>query len=211
MNRLIIVFIALITISVAANAQFFVEGIVGLQHQGGKESNGGVNNDSPSFLTIDVSPKVGYQLSDGIMVGANPFFLLSTEKLSEDSETKTQIWGFSVFGRYRLLGTEKLSLFAENSISIGKGFAKGKTDSNITFSRAMTNFMVSVYPVVLYDLSDKFSIIGALDFLSVDFVSSKMKDDIYDRKVTTNQFGFNLQSLMFNRLGNIGIGFIYNF
>jgi len=216
MKIIINVFIMLVATIATVNAQFFVEGGFGVGYRGGNESDGGVSKDSYSTLTITVAPKVGYWLSDGISVGASPFFIWDNQKIpatqtKEKSELKTQRWGFSVFGRYRLLGTEKFSVLVESSMDIGGGTVKEKIGSDTSLSRSMSSIRFNVFPALSYDLTDKFSIIARCETFNLGFTSETIKDKITDRKVTTNYFNFRGSSSIYGRIDGISIGFIYNF
>ncbi len=70
MKKIVIVFFALVAVTVTGNAQFFVEGEAGASFNGGEATDGGISKDIPSFFAFSVSPKMGYWLNDNIAVGA---------------------------------------------------------------------------------------------------------------------------------------------
>lgn len=216
MQRIIIVFIMLAATTVAGNAQYFAEWSMGVSYQGGKVSNDGVSTDSPSYLTISVMPRVGYWLTDGVAVGACPTFILSKQKYPgsqsvEKSERTTQLWGGSVFGRYRLWEKGKLSVLAVSEINILGGAVKEKTGLDTNFSRSSSYIRINVYPAVSYTLTDKLSIIARWEFFNLSFTSETVKDKLTDSKVTFNNFGFSTRSDIIGRIGDFGIGFTYKF
>jgi len=216
MKRVIVLLIVLIGSTVVGNAQYFVEWSMGASYQGGEESNGGASTVSPSYLTIEVMPRVGYWLSDGVAVGASPFFIWSNQKFQESpnmekTEMTLQIWGLSVFGRYRLFGTEKLSILCVSEIDNGRGSLNKKTESFASINYSTSYIRFNLYPAVSYCLSGKLSIIARWEFLDLRFHSETIKDKIAGGKKTTNSFGFKTRSDIFGSISEISLGFTYNF
>jgi len=218
LQKIIIVVVLLAANIVGGKAQYFVEGSVGVMYQGQKLSVSGAPMDTSSFFMLNVYPKAGYWINDHIALGINPFFSLTIERFLENSNgenlvRKTQMWGFAVFGRYKLLGKGKFSVFVDCPINIGGAIIKEKAGSNTNMNRSMTTIGIDMFPVVSYDLTDKFSIVVTNDFLSLGFVSYTIKDKSNDFKVTTNQFIFCTQSNsnILGYLSTISIGIVYKF
>jgi|GEM_PF-2038064 len=207
MKKTIIVFIIIVLTSIAVNAQFFIEGSIGLQYINGNNSDG---VKSPSSFSINISPQAGYWLNENIAIGTNATIGISNsiERPNEPNiEKRTyQNWNFSIFGHYKLWGKEKLSLLIETPVGIGGGTIKENTKKIISESV----IFIKAFPLVSYDLTEEFSIIAKCDFLSFGFTSNNVKNDV-GYKITNNKFDFNLQSTFFSSLSNIKIGFIYNF
>jgi len=202
---------------VAANAQFFVEGIVGVSHY----KHGYVGSSPFSTFSISISPKTGYWLNDKIAVGTEVSFSNSVSKnntFDPDSQEPTirEIrrpgFEFSVFGRYKMWGTEKLSFIVDGSIMVGIGSYKEKIGSSLMKTYASSSLIgINVQPAITYDLTDKFSIVARSDFLNLGFVSETTKAKETDAKETFNRFDFLIRSNIFSSLGSIKIGFMYNF
>jgi len=215
------VFVILAINSIVCSAQFFVEGGVGVNYSAG-EKNGDKQVEN-SFNSIWFSPQVGYWLNDNIAVGSRVVYNktksneittnLINPELSDNKEIMTSNWRFSAFSRYKLWETEKISLLLDGSIYyeesslILKTLVTDISDSN-------SRFGINVFPAISYDFNDKFSIITRCNFLSMELYSEKGKfDSSYDgsAKNKTNHFNFGTSSSVFSSLGNINIGFIYNF
>ena len=215
MKKIIILCILLITTAVTtANAQFFIEGNVEFKGMNGKVT--GFN--SVNTNTFSISPDIGYWLNDKVAIGINPIFFISSNKnmnpnnvYDSDLDLKAQGWMFLVFGRYKLWGTEKLSLLIETPVGYGKSTQKETKYAMTTADISKSQFSVFVHPLVSYKLSEKFSIVTRCNFLSFGFNSFNSKDKVNDRKSTNNQFSFDAQSTLFNSVGGISIGFTYNF
>ena len=203
MKKIIILCILITTTIITANAQFFIEGGVNLRS---------LNTEVLSSTNFGISPIVGYWLNENIAVGINPSVGANKEVSDviypEDYSLKNRIWMFSVFGRYKLWGTEKLSLLVETPVRYGISTLKRKENANTVVDGSHSLFSVYAQPLVSYKLSERFSMVATCNFLNIGFSSSTNKEN---SKSTINQFNFNAQSSLFDSLGNISIGFIYNF
>ncbi|MDR1153782.1 MAG: hypothetical protein LBL04_03650 [Bacteroidales bacterium] len=211
----------------AGNAQFFVEGSVHVSYSGSESEyhrpTDALLLSSSSSSSIGISPQAGYWLNDGIAVGVKVNLIRRTSKFTGpdpiDPEQEiernysTPEWRFSVFGRYKLWGTEKLSLLVDGSIGIGGNYTKDISGSSGKVE-ARSMIRINVFPMVSYDLTEKLSIIAACDFLSLSFTSETVKNLSTDNRSVSKAskvFGFNTRSTIFSSLTNMSIGFIYNF
>ena len=224
MNRLIIVFIALATISVAANAQFFAEWSMGLHYNDNNVSFGYVieNQNMSTDIWFLASPTMGYQLNDNFSVGTKYSFATKINKkiIKDESvdpnrvvdfEKREPRWSFDIFCRYNFWRKEKLSFLFESSFFIGGGKIIETTDGIKLKTNSSSSIGIYALPLVTYDLSDKFTMIMACDFLKVSFSSTTDKNEIIDFKVKNNNFGLDTGSILINAIGSLKIGFIYNF
>ncbi len=217
MKRVIIVLIILATTSLAGNAQFFIEGNIGVTYNSDYRYDTSQSN--PANFSFDISPQVGYWLNDHIAVGTTVSLrqrilkdiVIDPDNPDQKIEQRFPGWEFAVFGRYKLWGKENFSLLVESSIFIDGSSVKEKNGSNTKKIQSESTFGLSVYPLISYDLTDKFSIITTCSFLSLDLSSHSIKDEDTGTKNRYNHFGFNAQSTVFESLANIQIGFIYNF
>ena len=71
LKSVIITCIILVATTVAGNAQFFVQGNIGMMHQAGKRSYNDVSEDLPTTYAILFISKVGYRLNNVFAVGPN--------------------------------------------------------------------------------------------------------------------------------------------
>ena len=211
----------------AGNAQFFVEGSVGVDC-----SENGIDNSNlyeTSSFSISISPQVGYWLNDKVAIGTrvtlskydskykltNP----SNPEYNRNSDTKTSRWQFSAFSRYKLWGTGKISLLLDGSIYYegSREITNYEGETSVTKnSTSGSRFGCYVFPAVSYDLNKKFSIIAKCNFFSLNFYSENKKlkntSDGYTTNNKSRDYHFNSgTSSNILSLGNINIGFIYNF
>jgi len=210
----------LVAIIAAGNAQFFVEGNIRV-----------VSDSNPSYdpniyplnnLSIDITPQAGYWLNDNIAVGTKVSLKQTVSKylITDPADPNRKIekkistpeWGISAFGRYKLWGKEKFSLLVDGSIGIDRSSSKEKTGSaNPEKLNTRTKIGISAYPLISYDLNDKFSMVAVCHFLRLDLYSYTVKNENNGEKYRNNHIGFHTQSTIFSSLAGFKIGFIYNF
>ena len=212
MRKIIIISILMTATILTAKAQFFVEGYIGVNYTN-TEAPTGVSH-IRSTSSFGISPQIGYWLNDNIAVGVVADVGRSIDKYvttdHQERETVRQTWGFSVFGRYKLWGTEKFSVLIETPARIGRVTQKEETDAITTLDYSNSVISIRAYPLISYALTEKFSIITGCNFLSLGFYSYNGRYE-GSYKTTTNRFVFDAQSSVFNSLSNISIGFTYNF
>ena len=216
MKKVTTVFYFLVVAVVAANAQFFVEGSVGVLY-----SESTTSNDvfpllaAQTILKFNASPVLGYQLNDKFAVGVKATFSKQTEKMSLlgesgdviESETQSDWKTFSVFNRYKLWGTQKFSLLLESSIFFDKYNYSGREPQ---YGSNSSGKGVNVLPLVTYDLSEKFNFIVRCDFLDFEFRNETTITKA-GTKTKDNRLRCGLSSDIFTSLFNISLGIIYKF
>jgi len=226
-QRFFLVLIMLAATTVVGNAQFFVEGSVGMDYGGAKTSLTGISNDVPSsILSFHFSPKLGYWLNDNIAIGVKGYFSGSTNKQKKvdpnnpyevEFETKEHTSGFAVFSRYKMFGTEKLSFLLESSVFLERYTADGykieeyKSPEKILLAQSVSTFGIDAMPLITYDLSQKFSLSATAEFFSLSFFSQTNKIEEADVKQKVVRFRFGANTDIFRSLSGIRIGFIYKF
>jgi hypothetical protein len=221
MKKAVITFIILVATVTAGNAQFFVEGGLGVSFSEGEYTQEGSMTNRTSGSTFNISPKVGYWVNDRMAVGASVFYYGSTQKTAisgpdnPDPERKTELrqprLGFSVFGRYQLLQISKFSVLAECSMGMHGNKTKQKSESITKETSSDTYLNMNMFPLISYDLTDRISLITTCDFMSLRFTSYTFKNKEIDRKTTSHGFSFGTNSSIFNSLSDIRIGFMYKF
>ena len=207
MKNLFITFILITATVLTANAQLFIEGYIDANQSSSSGQYINYINSSPS--SFNVSPQVGYWLSDNIAVGISP---------SYHSRNNYTEWSVSVFGRYKVWEAKKLSLLIETPVGYSKSIWKETVPLSVissstnptTIKKTSYDIYVRAYPLISYDLNKRFSLITRCNFLSIGFNSITAKAD-NGYKGTTNQFSFNANSNLFSSLGNMSIGFVYKF
>jgi len=113
MKRFFITAVLVVSMILTASAQLFVGGGIGVDMSGGKfVPKTGDESEHPKTFTFQISPKIGYYVSEDLAVGVNFGFLSSTETVpkeyygltqTEEIKESTTGWNFGVFGRVGLM------------------------------------------------------------------------------------------------------------
>ena len=228
MKKVCIVIMMLAAIIAAGNAQtdadnsrFFVEGSLNLINQGGTRSLDGVSKEIPSTFAYRFTSIVGYRLNDVFAVG--PHIAIETTNYKQmmpdpdnpvneiEFTSKDFLWTFDVFCRYELVRRGKFSLHIHTQMGIDRGSTKEKTGDTVE-KKTKTIKMIGFnnVPFIAYDISDKFSLITAVNFLSFGGSKRTVKYENTGETVKTHYLGFSAQNRVFY-IGDVGIGFTYKF
>ena len=219
-----IIVIAAVTMTLAANAQAFIEGNLSVSYSNDEKTDFGSKYSNSSIRT-NISPKIGFLLNDKFAIGGSMSIIIgsgNSDSINYNEEHHLKIrdlgLGFSIFSRYKILEKGKFSLLVEGSTGIQRITTKTNFEhvekSGVQWGGhnkyEMFSFGISIAPVVSYDITDNISIITTSDFLSLNFLHSINKDE-YSNRNTSNNFGFGAKSTIFSSLEGIRIGFIYKF
>lgn len=205
----------------SANAQLWFGGSVGFNSNSDKDviKAGGQEIKSKSVAnSFSLSPKVGFQISDDLAVGARLTF--TSAKTFPDKEDNANNWtksstvSFAPFARYTFASFGKFALKGVAEMSFGVESPKssahvgGKTQT--TNGDKTTTIALNVYPMVSYTISDHFDLEAGLNFFGLSASSATTKDaDDSNNKETVNSFGLMGNSDNVLTVGRVTIGFIY--
>ena len=214
MKRGIILLIMLVAAIAAGNAQFFVEGSVGVSYWERTSQNFFANK------TLNISPLAGYRLNENTALGLSASLIRNTySNVTVDSDTgddfvverKEHGWDFAVFDRYKIWGTKKFSILVESSVYIYKGTLEGNREWTTMqmLNLTQTSIGVKAMPLIVYDLSDRFSIIASCNFLSLNLNYIAQDSKKTGLKVRFWGFESAVTSSIYSNLPDIGI--IYYF
>ncbi|MDR0863802.1 MAG: porin family protein [Candidatus Symbiothrix sp.] len=173
---------------VSANAQFYAGGSFGYNSSTTK----GDKNTTSSF---SIAPMVGYRLNDkldfGLSISANSYKSTSRvegyDALYYAVKYKTQDFSVAPYLRYSMIKFGKFNILGSAGIFAGKG--KMKQEILVVSEEKYTNWGASIYPTVIYDLSDKFAVFSNLNFFRLGFSQTKIEDGY-----TTTDFDFILNA-----------------
>lgn len=150
------------------------------------------NTAFPDFkrANLFLRPRAGIFVSDLTSVGIKLQY-----SMAETNGFNSYSFEFGVYSRFHKMVSEKLYIYFEPSVSIGKG-----SDENITGSDTETNnFAIQVAPGMTYFISPKIALemnLGALFYTT-------SKRDQPSGEITTNNYGLNLN------LSTVSLGFSY--
>ncbi|GHT77669.1 hypothetical protein AGMMS50262_19290 [Bacteroidia bacterium] len=188
--------IALLSI-VSANAQFYIGGSFGYNSSTTKPEEG----DKIKSSSFTISPEVGYHLNDklelGLAVSVNPSTsntIITVGRENIVTATKTQIFLAAPYLRYSLFKFNKFNVLGSVILIAGKGRTETEIENSIfgignATEIKYTIFGASIYPTVIYDLSNKVAVFSNLNFFKLGFSQTKIKDGN-----TTTDFSFALDA-----------------
>ncbi|MDR3046360.1 MAG: porin family protein [Bacteroidales bacterium] len=173
---------------VLANAQFYAGGSFGYNSSTAKEDK----NTASSF---SIAPTVGYRLNDkldfGLSVSAKSYNstsrMVGLDALYYTVKYKTQDFSVEPYLRYSIIQFDKFNILGSAGIFAGKG--KMNQETLVISEEKYTNWGASIYPTVIYDLSDKFALFSHLNFFRLGFSQTKIEDGN-----TTTDFDFLLNA-----------------
>ncbi len=191
---------------VAANAQFLIGGDLGFTYGSneGFETPANVNVDN-STIGFQIEPKVGYELSDAMSVGAYlGFGYQKQENNLTNTDVKTTTWEVAPFLRYNCLSFGKFTVAAEATIGVA---GESVADNYSTIS-----FGVNVTPWLVYNLNEKWSLETGLNFLNLGWNYSSTDYDLAGvDDLKTNAFGIGVDANNIFNVGAITVGATYKF
>ena len=197
-KKVFLMFLAVVFTANMASAQMILIGNMGFNYAGGNSTTGGQSNDLPSRFAFQVSPKAAIFLTKNLGVGIGGGFSSSiTNDHILNTKQITNGWSACVFARRLLVAGDRVALNFDGSINV----AGAKTKASNPINR--NAFSIEFAPVVAYNLSERFNIALASDFLKLGFqsVSSiENKDARNEVKTKNNSFGlgFNSNNLLEN-------------
>jgi len=117
----------------------------------------------------------------------------------------------AVFDRYKIWGTKKFSLLVESSIFMSEYKNSEKRGAKTTKNETRSLIGINAFPLISYDISERFSISVSTEFFRLDLYAQTKNDMNTGMKTKSPHFEFNGQSTILNSLGEIRIGIIYHF
>jgi hypothetical protein len=163
--------------------KFFVGGSFNLAASTDKSKIGGTTVVDDKIFRFDLSPRLGYFISDRLAAGIGLGFSSSVTQFPDDNPDKrtSASFYFEPFVRYYLIAG-KAGLFAEASVStyVGKDkiFFDTTTDEWNSFG-----IFAGVSPGVYYFISEKLAIEAWIGWIGIETDVDKYSDD--DKDIST--------------------------
>jgi len=174
-----------------ANGDIFITGSVGF----GSQTTGDAKEN-----TFDVSPSVGFFVSDNIAIGARLGYMSTKTNsgLPGEDDATANTFSIGAFGRYYATPASQFSMFVE----LGANYHSTTTNSGAPGEEDAKNngFGIALSPGVSYFMSENWALEASIAALSYN----TDKPD-FDGAESTNTFGLNVN------LTNINLGLIYKF
>jgi hypothetical protein len=231
MKKIVISFAVMIAAILTGSAQVFVGGSMGLSHTAAERKDGNNTLTFPTQFGFNISPKIGYELSNKLAVGVNFRFASHTSKQDKDAQgpgNPAEDWnmfsksfGIGGFGRYALFEFSKFALIAEGNIGVVGNSSKTTTGSVTVEAPSSSTFYISVFPTIAYNLTDKFALdVSFSNLLSLGYSSTTttIKPEPGTEgnviKAKSSHFGLNASSFpgsINDWFNAINVGFYYRF
>lgn len=178
-----------------AKGDLFLGGSLNAAYGTSKAEVAGVDAEGPKTFTFQITPRVGYFLSDKIVAGLDLGFMTnSTNDKSSGQEVKTTAmsYGGGVFARYYIVPTERFALFFEAGVNAMAGNSKVETagvsvDGPNTFA-----LNAGITPGVAVYVSKRVALEANYGFLGYSSVSGKTDNGGVETKTNQGSFGLNI-------------------
>ncbi|MBN1142944.1 MAG: outer membrane beta-barrel protein [Bacteroidales bacterium] len=210
MKKTSLMMVLSLTSFVASNAQLFVGGGFGFDAQSGSYEYDGNKSDTPSEVSFDFSPQVGFMLSDDFGVGAYLSFGLTRENDKGDPETidKSSSVAFAPFARYYAFRFNKFSFYGEAQASLGFGSSKTEYDGDETDGPKTSEVGFYVFPGMAYDISNRFQLMARINAFGLGINHQISKNDETDVIVRSTDAGLHVSMNSIVTSGYITVGAI---
>ena len=200
MKKVILVMMfACITAFGAQAQQYFAGGTLGVDYDAGKYSYGTTTNKRPSTLSFELSPMLGYYLSENLGAGVriNIGMSVRNDRAEQDpTKNKSFEWGFGPFLRYTALSRGDFYILIQGGAGVFG--SSSKTVSGTTTNDGPKNFgfNIGVMPLLSYSLTSRVNIEASTNLARFGFTTQTEKRGSGDSqtKDTTTTFGFGVDS-----------------
>lgn len=204
MKKMIVVAVLGLIGTQFANAQvkkgnILLGGTVGVSSASSKVENADGKITTTQF---NISPKVGYAVSDKWVVGVfanSQFATVKNTMTPTDTKDQTTIIAPGIFVRnYHNIGESKFAFFGEANVSYGFG----STKDDGTKTQTVNVIDANVVPGIAYFVTKRFNIEGV--FGGINFNNEVEKPEPTGTKVTNNTF-----SLQFTKQFSLGVNWLF--
>ena len=182
MKKLIISILALASIAFSANAQIYVGGLAGFDLTAPGSS---------TAFTFQLSPEVGYNISDKFATGVALNMTPSVDSAQKVSMS-TFTWNIQPYARFKFFNIGNLNLFGDAAVALGTTGVSTKIEGITETSNPVFQWSVGFYPGISYNFTQNWSVVTRIAGIS------------YGGSKDANAFNLNV----FRR---IAIGFYYSF
>jgi hypothetical protein len=200
MKKLSFIFAALImALTVSAQPEkgnIFLGGSVNLNAGSSNTKVNGDKTDGPKTFSFNVSPAVGYFLSDKIMAGIKLGYTTNSTKTTDNSDnTFTELSntiGVGLFARYYIVPIEKMGFFFEANVGTGFGSSAVKVNGDKTDGPSTFSLNAGISPGIAIFVSNRVALEAQYGFLGYNSFSTKSDNGGVDVKQNSSNFGLNL-------------------
>jgi hypothetical protein len=229
-KTILTVAIALLT-GTSANAQYYIGGSFSFSNSFSKVNE--VKGSSEPSYSLSISPEIGYQLNEKTAIGLSLSAAFSSTKqpnvgwdihdnviVRGVSETKSDYFAVAPYIRYSLFKWKKFDLLGMANVFVSTEtrkldsvysyeyeheFGSGSHYAELRGKVKTTALGAGFHPVLLYNLSNKLTLLSHLNLfgVAVSYERQKIGENDYTRAGIGYDLGFNTRNVLPT------IGFIY--
>jgi hypothetical protein len=186
-------------------SQTFIGGSLSYSSSSSSQKIGTTTTDGNTYSNFELSPSVGYYLSDDFALGAE--LMLSVDVTTnpngtngEDKNTTT-IYGIGPFMRYHFYEVDKFRFFGQAQIGFGFGTDKYKAGGSTTSVESdIFALRIKAFPGIAYELTESIDLELTFGNLEYYNISNKLNDN----EDKSSSFKLNLST-------GLSLGFICKF
>ena len=191
MKQLLIIIISIFVIT-EVNSQYYAFGAFKF---GNITAKNDANEKISTITEFEFSPGIGYYINDRWDIGLELGISRTVNKFDDETvNLKTTEWSFSPFTCCVIIQAGKFALSGRSSLFLVSDFKNKFYTTGI-----------KIVPFLEYSLNEKISLLTDLNFLGVGYFYSKY----LDQKTSALYIGADSDNII--TLGDIRVGFIYNF
>jgi hypothetical protein len=175
--------------------QIYLSGGIGLNSSSGETKQGNSVTQSPSNLSFNFSPAVGYTITDKWLAGLRFSRAISNSFTDTDNGSYSSTFGWGVFGRYNMAINEKLYFFPELQLGLTNRTNEVTTAGATEATFEISSFNVGVAPGFAYFPSEHWSLEFSVGFLGFSETTATNLTLDPQAETTSSAFGFNINGL----------------
>jgi hypothetical protein len=204
-----VLILILLLVSDYVNAQIFVGGNIHFSTSQSDQDRAAATRKT-SYYSLGLMPSMGKYLTNTVAIGL-ALDISSTKSKTEYTNTsmlKTSNIGINPYIRYYAITWNKFSIYGQGNIGIDFSRTKDELNGATTESNG-TQFTLSIYPGINYDIINNVSLFSSINILSLGYKYSITKEGAQKEKLSAFNFGAGLNNILL--IGGVNIGAIYRF
>lgn len=161
--------------------------------------------------SLNLAPDLGWFLGERLAVGVRPW--IGFDSASQDGiDTKTFSFGLNPYARYLVLDHGGFGLWAEADPVLGFSNSRNETREHVWVSTTRTTtYGLEIMPVLTYRLNRHISLESRLNLLSLSLLGNHIvSSDGVEQNISSGGLAVTSEDIA-GALGDITIGFVYNF
>lgn len=210
-----IMLITVLTVNYAQAQKYFAGGRLGVDYKDSKYTYDKSTTNRPSTSSFDLSPMLGYYLTDNLGAGVKISLGMSlrNDRAEEDPTKNTSTdWGFGPFLRYTALSRGDFSILIEGGLGVSGSSSKTTYGTTTNDGPKQFGFDIGVMPILSFSLTDRVSIEASTNVARFGFSTNTETRGTGESqsKDTETSFGFGVDSYDFFK-SPYQLGIIFKF